>query len=367
MPAYRPNQSAREVDAELRRSLAELETAQRNAVLWFADVLKRRLYEELGCSSIHQYAAERLGFSPARTSQFLELARALESLPALRRSLARGEVAWTKARTVVKVATPKTDAFWAEQARTTTRRELEHKVAVVRARAKERVGGAPAAELFGVDGPVVAAMASKVPVDVRLRFTPEQYARFEALLEAATKGGHAHSREETLLAALESLVAGGGDFTRGKSAGEIATRAAALARPAASPAPPTTPRYHVTVHQCPDCGKAEVVTNRGNRPVALPELQAILCDARIQRPGERNAATIPPARRRDVLARDGHRCRGRGCGGTRFLDVHHVVPRDHGGTNDPENLITLCAPCHRLIHRGKAIELRPVKVEERGG
>ncbi len=76
MPAYRPNQSAREVDFELRRSLTELETAQRNAVLWFADVLKRRLYEELGCSSIHQYAAERLGFSPARTSQFLELARA---------------------------------------------------------------------------------------------------------------------------------------------------------------------------------------------------------------------------------------------------------------------------------------------------
>jgi predicted RNA-binding Zn-ribbon protein involved in translation (DUF1610 family) len=346
MPAYRPHQSAREVDSELRRSLTELETAQRNAVLWFADVLKRRLFQELGCSSIHQYAAERLGFSPARTSQFLELARALESLPALRRSLARGEVPWTKARAVVKVATPKTEAFWVEQARTTSRRELEHKVAVVRARAKERAGGTEAAgELFGGDGPVVVAMATEVPVDVRLRFTPEQYARFEALLETATRDGHAHSREETLLAALESLAAGGGDFTREKSASE------------SIPAP----RYHVTVHQCPDCGKAEIVTDRGNRPVALPELQSILCDARIQRPGERNTATIPPARRREVLARDGHRCRGRGCGGTRFLDVHHVVPRDHGGSNDPENLITLCAPCHRLIHRGKAIDLRPVE------
>lgn len=115
MSAYRPHQSAREVDAELRRSLTEVETAQRNAVLWFADVLKRRLFQELGCSSIHQYAAERLGFSPARTSQFLELARALESLPELRRSLARGEVPWTKARAVVKVATPKTEAFWVDR------------------------------------------------------------------------------------------------------------------------------------------------------------------------------------------------------------------------------------------------------------
>ncbi len=207
------------------------------------------------------------------------------------------------------------------------------------------------------------AMAAEVPVDVRLRFTPEQYARFEALLAPATKGGHAHSREETLLAALESLVVGGvsdvadagsraretspatPDFPRGKSVGASAS----------------APRYQVTVHQCPDCGKAEVVTGRGNRPVALPELQAILCDARVQRPGEKNTATIPPARRREVLARDGHRCRGRGCGGTRFLDVHHVMPRDRGGSNDPENLITFCAPCHRLIHRGKAIELRPAE------
>jgi hypothetical protein len=29
------------------------------------------------------------------------------------------------------------------------------------------------------------------------------------------------------------------------------------------------------------------------------------------------------------------------------------VPRENGGGNDPENLITLCAACHQLLHEHK--------------
>ena len=79
------------------------------------------------------------------------------------------------------------------------------------------------------------------------------------------------------------------------------------------------------------------------------------CDARVLVPGERNRATIPPALRREVLARDRHRCRVKGCGRAHFLEVHHLVPRSEGGENRPENLVTLCASCHRLLHeRGLA-------------
>ncbi len=113
------------------------------------------------------------------------------------------------------------------------------------------------------------------------------------------------------------------------------------------------PRYQVVVTQCPDCGRAEAQTSRGPKPLGLPALQAVLCDARMHREGEKNRATIPPARRRDVLARDGYRCRASGCGSAHFLDVHHVIPRERGGTNDRDNLITLCAGCHRMIHERK--------------
>lgn len=34
----------------------------------------------------------------------------------------------------------------------------------------------------------------------------------------------------------------------------------------------------------------------------------------------------------------------------RRLEVHHVVPRANGGSNDPANLITLCPACHEDVH-----------------
>lgn len=38
------------------------------------------------------------------------------------------------------------------------------------------------------------------------------------------------------------------------------------------------------------------------------------------------------------------------CGSVKELRLHHIVPVDHGGTNDPVNLIFLCDNCHRALH-----------------
>ncbi|MEN8007195.1 MAG: HNH endonuclease [Candidatus Krumholzibacteriota bacterium] len=81
------------------------------------------------------------------------------------------------------------------------------------------------------------------------------------------------------------------------------------------------------------------------------------CDAAVCRKGGRNTTTIPPRVRREVLARDRHRCQTPGCGRTRFLEVHHKVPRSGGGSNSRENLVTLCGSCHRLWHeQGAGVE-----------
>ena len=47
--------------------------------------------------------------------------------------------------------------------------------------------------------------------------------------------------------------------------------------------------------------------------------------------------------RRQILQRDGYTCRH--CNGTSGLAVHHLKARHQGGTNSPENLITLCEVC----------------------
>ncbi len=64
------------------------------------------------------------------------------------------------------------------------------------------------------------------------------------------------------------------------------------------------------------------------------------------------ADSIPAATRRYVLARD-QQCRVPGCGARRRLDVHHVIHRSDGGTNDPCNLIAICPAHHRMHHRGR--------------
>ena len=54
-----------------------------------------------------------------------------------------------------------------------------------------------------------------------------------------------------------------------------------------------------------------------------------------------------------VLDRDGYTCRH--CNGrsreTR-LHVHHITWRSRGGSDDPENLLTLCKACHDGVHDG---------------
>ncbi len=459
MRDYRPGLPPAVVDSELRGCVRVTREMERRAVLWFGEVVGRRLYRTFGFSSIQLYAADRLDFSEAKTAQFLRLCRELESLPELRRSVATGEVAWTKARTVASVATPSTERRWVERARTESRRCLERAVQQTRGRARaarrrapgqgsllEPAGGGAAADggaaLPGTAGgggpsegaaaapddaaalgatPTPGAAAGKsevdstappyeagpIPASVTLRFPPELHARFEALVERLRKQHRRGTREELVVAGLESLAqtvtavgSTAGDErtaidpapdTRVSSsaameymgspaaAGRPGESAAGTGGPAGntrvsssaamecmgSPAAAETgksrgaeprkvaargPVYQVTVRYCPGCSRGAVIAGRQDRPLDPAKMEAILCDARVRRPGGRNTATVPPRLRLEVLQRDGFRCRVPGCRSPRFLEVHHLVPRSAGGGNDPGNLVSLCSRCHQTLH-----------------
>jgi 5-methylcytosine-specific restriction endonuclease McrA len=53
--------------------------------------------------------------------------------------------------------------------------------------------------------------------------------------------------------------------------------------------------------------------------------------------------------REQVLRRDSWRCQS--CGSRSNLEAHHNEFRSQGGGDSEENLITLCAGCHSLMHR----------------
>ena len=59
-------------------------------------------------------------------------------------------------------------------------------------------------------------------------------------------------------------------------------------------------------------------------------------------------ANIPNSVRRSVYRRDGYRCAL--CDSATGLQIHHIVHRSEGGSNLPQNLITLCWKCHAVAH-----------------
>lgn len=73
---------------------------------------------------------------------------------------------------------------------------------------------------------------------------------------------------------------------------------------------------------------------------------------------------LDPTLRRAVLARDNNTCRCCLMSGqeyTEIFDVHHIVEVYLGGSDDIDNLVTLCTCCHKLVHlyaRGE-LQIRP--------
>lgn len=62
-----------------------------------------------------------------------------------------------------------------------------------------------------------------------------------------------------------------------------------------------------------------------------------------------------------IRFRDGFKCSHchRKGGPNVRLEVHHIIRRCDGGTNRPDNLVTLCHECHSALHRGEFTLCRP--------
>lgn len=58
------------------------------------------------------------------------------------------------------------------------------------------------------------------------------------------------------------------------------------------------------------------------------------------------------SRKEAVMNRDSYTCQICGAKHTK-LEVHHIVYRSKGGTDDEDNLITLCETCHKKVHKGE--------------
>ncbi|HEY3500802.1 MAG TPA: HNH endonuclease signature motif containing protein, partial [Polyangiaceae bacterium] len=315
---------------------------------WLLAALREGTHVRFGFGSFDEYSERMFGYGPKVTQEKLRVAEALEELPMLAGELRGGFLNFSVVRELTRVATPQTEGEWLQVARGKTVREVEQLVS------GRRPGNRP---------DDVADPRAKRHV-LRFEVSGEVLATFrEALGKVRRESSEALDDDDALL--LLSRYVLGGSRDEGRSS------------------------YQVALTVCERCGAAKQ-HGRGELVDVEEEVAAMAaCDAqhigsvtgapvdgarvddgahvgqvrtmlnRLRaktRPAKTRAKqTIPPSTRRQILRRDGGRCRVPGCRHAVFVDVHHIQLRAEGGRHDSENLVTLCGAHHLAVHRGELI------------
>src|SRR5260221_8871917 len=108
--------------SRLAKTRAQLDWEEGGALL---RALRSCVHLHLGFGSFAEYIERILGYGPRWTEERLRVAEALEGLPELGKSLRNGDVGWSAARELTRVATPESEHQWIEVARGRTIRQIE--------------------------------------------------------------------------------------------------------------------------------------------------------------------------------------------------------------------------------------------------
>jgi hypothetical protein len=288
---------------------------------WLLRGMKAAVHIALSYGSYFEYVERIFGYSPRIAAERIRVAQALEELPAMAEALRTGEIGWSIARELTRVAVVSTEREWLDASRTKTVRQVER---MVSGRTKGDRPGDPPDETarrhvvrFEVGGDVLALLR-------------------EAHAELVRRTG-AHLEDDDVVRLLAASVLGGsGD--EGRAA------------------------YQVAMTVCARCGDGKQEACGEAIAVTSTVVERACCDAQHigpanPEPGTRRRATqtIPPAIRREVLRRHGGRCAVSGCTHSTFVEVHHLDRRSEGGTHDPKRLIPLCSAHHAAEHDGRLI------------
>jgi hypothetical protein len=394
----------------LHRTLKRIAKARAHLDLQEAEALRQaqqlRLWRNFGHVSLADYMVRELGYASHRVAEErLRLANALPALPEISRAIENGEINFSKARELVRVATPANEQAWLDKAKEMNVREVEQAVA------GHARGDLP-------EDPVDPALVRKT---MWLSVRPETEVLFrevkralnkergekldeDAVVEALCRAYLTSARapaKRTAVAADPASAAPSGDLEsvpRGSDPDSVPRgsdqRSAARERRVSfigDPGDPSTQLnifgeeacgsglvassemcessattevvvcgaapYRIAITLCSNCRRGWQHGGGAVEEMTLAAVARAQCDAQWigdidQNVVERARQEISPATRRKVMHRDQGRCQVPGCKCFTNLDIHHIKHRSLGGSNHMSNLITLCEGHHLAHHEG---------------
>ena len=365
-----------------RRSLDQLEadiislSQHINATEYEFLVLLREFDLRQGWKAYHfNHCAEWLnmkcGMAPRTARDKLRVASALFDLPMISSAFQKGDLSYSKARSLCRVATPRNESDLLDFALMSTAAHVEKHCTGLR-NAMRGLSTRDANRLHrqrhltvspNGDGSVTLMvelpkeqadlvikaleLATAQLVDPDQAFLSDGCSQ-EELSETDDNGSREPSelqrQQADALVEVSRAYLAGGDEKRSGSADH----------------------YQVTVHVDERALRGEP-DDQSKSDLPIETVRRLCCDGAIvplveDEKGKptglgRKHRVVSPSLKRALLARD-QGCRFPGCTHSKWLDAHHVVHWADGGETTPENLVMLCSKHHRLLHEG-GFEIRP--------
>src|SRR5215216_3345438 len=308
----------REVDRQLRRLAARRGALDVEEARWLSRARAAQIHRHLGFGTFGEYVERVLGYAPRTALERMRVAEALERLPRSRDALTTGQISYSALREFSRIAKPQNEQAWIDAVTGKTVREVEALVA------GHEEG----------DGPEDPADPMLEARHLSLALSPETYALFlQARRHLEAERGEPLSDDDVMASLCEAMLEEGGAASSG-------------------------PRAQVALTVCERCERGW--QDAAGQVIEVPKaaIEMACCDAqqlgRVD--GDAPAPTtidVPAAVRRQVVRRDHGRCVVPGCRASRFLHVHHLIPRAHVGGHEPTNLCLLCSSHHRALHDGR--------------
>ncbi|MEZ5171838.1 MAG: DUF222 domain-containing protein [Acidimicrobiia bacterium] len=338
------------LEDEVSRTAADLAAATCRWLVLVGELDRRQGWAGWGVASCAHWLSWRCGIDIRTAREHVRVGRALPELPVTRGAFARGELSYSKARELTRVATADTEAPLVEAALQMTASQLAHLLGAHRRVSREDAGEIHAGREF-----LVGADAEG-HTELRIRLAPEEAQQLiarlddivdeEGLLDDGPAGPsrcvHTTPRSQGRVDALV-LLAGG---TEPSVSSEIVVHVDAHTLTGDDPDGDTVD-LHRRCHLDDDT------------PVPVDTARRLACDSTVVEVATdhhrtplsvgRRSRKIPNRIRRALQIRDG-RCRFPGCDNRRYVDAHHIVHWANGGDTSLDNLVVLCRRHHRSVH-----------------
>ena len=342
-------QELQRLEDEIAELSASIDAATHRLLMLIAEYDRRGGWNNGACRSCAHWLSWRIGLDLGAAREKVRVARALEKLPSISEALRRGEISYSKARAVTRVATPETEQKLLDVARNGSASQVEKIVRAWRradvAEERRRANGQHEGRYLRTytdDNGMLVIRGHLAPevgaVLVRaLEAAQEQlYRKGEYDVSAETSPGQ--KRADALALVAESALAGGLEPSNAGDRYQVVVHVDEKVL-----ADPSQPGQSVL-----EDGQA--ISAETSRRLSFDASNVVMVhdpDGNVLDVG-RKTRTVPPAIRRALQARD-KTCRFPGCG-SKFCHAHHLEHWAKGGETKLPNLALVCGRHHHCVH-----------------